>query len=371
VLAVIGLVALAVVSRVAGWRPALVGIGVALVGIAAASWMNHWLAQMNWPSGTARVNLSDDLLSVHGLWRVFGITVGQLWYATVASACLVPLGAMWAVADIRRAQGPDRFRRFIATGLGMCALFGIAVGVAAVANDPPTSNWFVYGRYVAVVMPLFIAWGVAALLDRRTHLRRVFIASSAACIPVLYGIVRAYAGAAISKPNTNIIVEATVVIMARPFTDSSILVLHIGIASAVALVLFGIAVAAAATPWRAGALAVLVAASVVCLVGAIGQISRFLDSNNFPHGQTAMQFEAVTRAKHLGWDLQTDSIIWKLRYAYYVEDGNVEAFNSAAEPPPSNAETVVAGANWNGAKYGYRRLALAPGWASAGIWVKT
>jgi hypothetical protein len=370
VLAVIGLLALAVASRVAGWRPALAGIAVGLVGIAGASWMNHWLARINWPSGSAGVHLSGDLWSGHGIWRVFGVTVGQLWYATVASACLVPLGAMWAVADIRRAHGPDRFRRFIAAALGIGALFGIAVGVAAVAGDPNTSNWFVYGRYVAVVIPLFVAWGVAALLDRRTRLRRLFIVISAACVPILYAAVRAYAGTKISQPNTNIITDPTVVIMARPFTDSSLFVLHIGIVSAVALAVFAVAVVAVAARLRTVAVTALVVCSVACVAGAIGQISRFLDSNNFPHGRTAMQIDAVTKAKHLGWDLQTNSAIWRYRYAYYVENGDVEPFNSAAGPPPENADTVISGPNWNGAKFGYRRLMIAPGWNAAGIWVK-
>jgi hypothetical protein len=277
---------------------------------------------------------------------------------------------MWAVADIRRARGPDRFRRFIAVALGIGALFGIAAGVGAVADDPPTSNWFVYGRYVAVVVPLFTAWGVAALLDRRTRLRRLFIVVSAACVPILYGAVRAYAGTKISRPNTNIIADPTVVIMARPFTDSYILILHVGIASAVALAVFAVAVVAAAARLRTIAVTVLVVCSVACVVGAIGQISRFLDSHNFPHGRTAMQIEAVTKAKHLGWDLQTNYAIWKLRYAYYVENGDVESFNSATGPPPENADSVISGPNWNGARFGYRLLMIAPDWKAAGIWVK-
>ena len=235
VLVALGVLALFVATRVSGWRPALVGVAVATGGIAAAWSFDSWLQRRNWPGGAAAVGVHGDLLSGHGLARTAGVAIGQLWYVTVASACLAPLGLMWAVSTIGAFTGPDRIRRMVVAGLSLGSVLAIAVGVAAVAGDPPTSNWYVYGRYAAAAMPLPVALGVVCLVDRTTPMRRLLIAVSAAIVPTLLLIVRLYGGRRIDVPNAFAPAVPTIVVMARPFTSASPSVLKIGLASVVAL----------------------------------------------------------------------------------------------------------------------------------------
>jgi hypothetical protein len=371
ILAILGLVALAAVGRVAGWQTTLAGVVAGGAGLIGATRLNDWLRNVSWPNGAATVGVNNDLLSGHGLARTVGITAGQLWYAAVASACLVPLGAMWAFADAGRTSGPARARRAMAASLALGAIVGIALGVAVVAQDPPTANWFVYGRYVAIAMPLPIAWGVICLLDRTLGLRRwVFIAASVALVPVLYGIVTIYAGRRIDRPNAYAIAVPSIVAMARPFTHAPTLVLKIGIASVVAIVVFGVAVIAAAARWRGWAVAVLTTAAIVCLAGASTVISHADDRAAFPDGLTGAGIDAVRTATHLGWDARAGSIMWRLRYAYYVAYGNVEVFDGANGQPPADADVVVSTPAWDGRAFGYRLLTQTPGWSGA-VWVRS
>jgi hypothetical protein len=373
VIAAAGIVLLVIAIRWIGWRLAAVAIVAGLILMAAAVRFNIWLMRTDWPGyPTGQLIPGSGSKSTPGesggIGRALSFTSGQLWYATVASACLVPLGFLFILMHTRRETGRARIASAAAAIFAIVALGATTAGpatlMASTAHNQLLASHFVYGRYVAVVIPIFAAWGVASLLETRAWWRRTAWLPTVAILGILTFWTYTFADSRLLKLPVNTITVPTILAIVRPFISvGHAAQIHLPRTTAIALVVF--IVVAALSAFRLRWLAAIAAAAVFLTWSGTSFVTNIhrADSRTFPGGHTGMQISAVTHAKHLAWDLQiapTVNIQWKLRYTFYAEDGPLTKFNSSVSAPPANSDVVVAAATWDGTALGFVRVTQTP-----------
>ena len=113
--------------------------------------------------GDALSRVTDPSL----LWGAVQATVGQLWYLTVATLGLLPLGVLW-LATSRR----------LVTGVRLVVLAACVATLAASAvymSDGTRVDHMVYGRYLEGIVPLLLVAGTAAVVAWRSVLHRLLL----------------------------------------------------------------------------------------------------------------------------------------------------------------------------------------------------
>jgi len=179
-LGIVAVAAVFLVFRRQWWGLAVLG---ALFG--ATRVVNHALLDAIYAAKSASVegDVFNRLTDVHLLWGAAKATIGQLWYLTVATYGLVPLGALW-LGTTRRLSRPVR----------LFTLFAVLATLAASAlemSDGTRVDHMVYGRYMEGTAPVLLVAGAAALVAWRHLLPRlvgVVVATSVVLALVLVAV---------------------------------------------------------------------------------------------------------------------------------------------------------------------------------------
>ena len=169
----LGMIAVAGVwLLVLAWRHrvALAGIVTLVVLFAATRVLDHLLLDAIYSSRSAGVegDVLGRLTDIHLLRGAAKASVGQLWYLTVATLGLVPLGVLW-LATAKR----------IPRTVGWVTIAGVAATLGASAlemSDGYRIDHMVYGRYMEGVVPVLLVAGAAAVVAWRSLLPRLLAA---------------------------------------------------------------------------------------------------------------------------------------------------------------------------------------------------
>lgn len=143
------------------------GIAAVLVLFVATRLVNHALLDAIYSKTSAGVegDVLGRLTDPHLVWGAGKAAVGQLWYLTVASLGLVPLGALWLLTARR-----------LPTAVRVVTLVACVATLAASAvemSDGTRVDHMVYGRYVEGIVPVLLVAGAAAVAAWRTVLPRL------------------------------------------------------------------------------------------------------------------------------------------------------------------------------------------------------
>jgi hypothetical protein len=146
---------------------AAAGIGALVVLFAATRVVDGLLLDAIYSKTSAGVegDVLGRLTDVHLLWGGAKAAVGQLWYLTVATFGLVPIGVLWLLTARR-----------LPTALRLVTLAACLATLAASSlemSDGTRVDHMVYGRYVEGVVPVLLVAGAAALVAWRTVLPRL------------------------------------------------------------------------------------------------------------------------------------------------------------------------------------------------------
>jgi hypothetical protein len=177
-------VTLAVVAR--RERRTLVGLVPLVALYLATRLVDHALLHAIYAERSARVegDVLGRLTDPHLLWGAAKATVGQLWYLTVATFGLAPLGALWLATTKR-----------IPRALGVVTLSSCLAMLAASAlemSDGTRVDHMVYGRYMEGAVPVLLVAGAAAVLAWQSVLPRLLpaLAGLATLLAVALVVVR-------------------------------------------------------------------------------------------------------------------------------------------------------------------------------------
>jgi hypothetical protein len=168
-------------------RAAGAGIGAVVVLFAVTRLVDHALLEAIYSPVSAGVegDVLGRLTDPHLVWGAAKAGVGQLWYLTVATLGLAPIGALWLLTTKR-----------LPTAVRLVTLFAALATLAASAiemSDGTRVDHMVYGRYVEGIVPVLLLAGAAGLVAWRTYLPRllagvaVLAAALAAVLVLLRG----------------------------------------------------------------------------------------------------------------------------------------------------------------------------------------
>jgi hypothetical protein len=258
-----GLLGVVLLRRGAARRDVAVAAQVVATTAALAWALNHWLQARVYPGGILSMSdyLVDRLTSIDGLAWTLSLTAGQIWYLITATWGLAGLGLLALISTVIRRTAPPPIRTMAAIVLAV--VLGVALGSSAALPDEHSVNNFFYGRYLACVAPLLFAAGTAVLHLRRTRLPRAFAATAAAAV-LCGGIASLYAGDRLTAYPYLKFNFPEISALTRQWSS-----LHVGQATAGAILLLALVIAIAATTGRestilaAAALALLNLAAVV------------------------------------------------------------------------------------------------------------
>jgi hypothetical protein len=173
---------------------------VGLIGTAALAWgLNRHLKAVRWVAGVEQLEGSpgtwwDLVTSADGLGELALTAVGQAWYLVVGSLGLVVVGLAALVRAVRSGDGlaseagaatatEAERRRTVLTYLLVVAAGVFATSVLFFAQNQFRADHYVYGRHNDSFTPLWVAAGLALVLDRaRARAALVAVAASAATI---------------------------------------------------------------------------------------------------------------------------------------------------------------------------------------------
>ncbi|MFI2607081.1 hypothetical protein [Kitasatospora sp. NPDC018619] len=198
VVALTALVLLVVLA--AGWAPrlaSLAGLGGLGVSYLGAKLLERFVEGQfkDVPPSTVGNKVFENLEDSRYIGTIVARTFGQLWYFMTSTYGFGAVALVLCVAVVFRRRYPvaDRVVAFALVAM----LFGTALAAAAgLADNDRTDNW-VYARYCAVLVPLFLVVGLAALF--RAGARALLWAALAgtAAIGIIQLSVGAYAGSAL------------------------------------------------------------------------------------------------------------------------------------------------------------------------------
>jgi hypothetical protein len=137
------------------------------------------------------------------VWGAAKALLGQLWYLTVATLGLVPIGALW-LATSKRVSRPVAWTVLA----GALATLGAS---ALQMSDGTRVDHLVYGRYVEGAVPVLLVAGAAALVAWRSELVRLYalVAGGGALLAIVLVVGRggdAFAGDVMPLNVTGILV---------------------------------------------------------------------------------------------------------------------------------------------------------------------
>ncbi len=352
----------------------------ALLAVAAAWTLNHYLSSVLYPSGTRSLSgqLISTLGSLHGLIHVVEMAAGQVWRLTLDSWGLAGIGLIAAVAAIgRRDLRPD---------LRIMAGLSVAVTVLIAATAPAalpsdTSQTWASGRYLDGMIVTFFLLGAVVLL-RASAARILAYAACATGLTVLAAVIVAiYAGTSLPTNGIGAAFNfAELAVLTQNWTQANML-----LATAVALGLLGLWAVAAITirrwrgAWLTRGLGVLgLGVAAVCLV-ALAQMTSHV-SRASTSAEVAKTTEMVTASGLRPGDqiAISSDLSWELSIpqAFAIWWTEPEFFNPASQAPPAGVSAVEvpwtgqsARASWPHAPAGWR---VAASDASAGwvVWRK-
>ncbi|MEV7183038.1 hypothetical protein [Kitasatospora sp. NPDC093102] len=332
-----------VVVLALGWAPRLASLAGA--GALGASYLGAKLLAgfiesrfKDVPPSDVGNKVFENLGDSKYIGTIIARTFGQLWYFMTSTYGFGAIALVLCAVVVfrRRYTVAERVVAFTMVAL----LFGTALASAAgLADNDRTDNW-VYARYCAVLVPLFLVVGLAALFRARARALLWMALVGTVAIGVIQLSVGAYAGAALKlwvSPWT---------VPDAMFLASSWEGLHLARTSFGAL-----AVLAACLLLRVAGGRRVVAALVACvaLFAAYATVA-VTDNVSGPHAQER-KYQAVGVAKEAGLRkgdnvaLDTD-LDWDARMAmaYEVYWGRVWSEDlKAGSNPPEEATAVLAG----------------------------
>ncbi|WP_030232451.1 phospholipid carrier-dependent glycosyltransferase [Streptomyces sp. NRRL S-350] len=339
---VVALTALVLVVVLAfGWAPrlsALAGIGALGVSVLGAKLLAGFVENQfkDVPPSTVGNKVFENLENSKYIGTIIARTFGQLWYFMTSTYGFGAVAFVLCVVAVFR-RGFSVAERVVAFCM-IAMLFGTALASAAgLADTDRVDNW-VYARYCAVLVPLFLVVGLAALFRAGTRSLLRLALVGVVVIGVIQVSVTAYAGSALKE-------------WALPWTvpDAMFLAstwdnLHMGRTTVGAL-----AVLAACLLLRVAGGRRVVAAVVGCvtLFAAYATVA-ITDNIAEPHARTRT-YEAVGLAKEAGlrkgdsvvldWDFDWGA---RMALAYEVYWGRVWTDNvKAGNTPPEKATAVL------------------------------
>jgi hypothetical protein len=318
-------------------------VATALVIIAAGAWATHLLNDfLNDASygGTARGEATDrlgDLFDGHGPMTAAANLVGQTWYLLVSTfglAAVVVIGAV-TVARRRAIGSAERVAPVVAI---LLVLTGLLLAISAAAFPVRTRpDMLIYGRYVEIVTPALIAFGLAALA-RMAPSPKLLRALATAL--VLLTVATALISAGADDPGT----PNRWNIGGLPFVTA-----QLGPA-----ILVGAAAVAAAGGWllalatrRQPKLVCAAALALFAPVIAYGIWNPVVKSERdvYPGGWTSP--EPVVDGndiRSVAYDLDHQDVIGLYAVQWFLPDTPVTLFSARRRPPPSRY--VISDSHW-------------------------
>jgi hypothetical protein len=230
---------------------AAAGIGALVVAFAATRVVDHLLLDAIYSKTSAGVegDVLGRLTDVHLLWGGVKAAIGQLWYLTVATLGLAPIGALWLLTTKR-----------LPTALRLVTLVACLATLAASSlemSDGIRVDHMVYGRYVEGIVPVLLVAGAAGLVAWRTVLPRLLGGVAVLAVVLAVALVVVRRGGDLFSGD----VMPLNVLGLLPFRDGTGPdVLRIDVARTTILALVGAGVVVAATRWKAVAGLAVVAA---------------------------------------------------------------------------------------------------------------
>jgi hypothetical protein len=183
----LGLVPLAILGLVALWRwnglpgrSALAGSLAALGGFLAVRAWDAYLIPRLWPGGVIERegSFAARLLDPAKLAAALLSLAGQLWYLSVTTAGLFPLGVVVLVGIAWRGEKATRAAALFT--LAAAAMFLFTSSLFVVEFD--RVDKMIYGRYAETFLAPFLAAGLGGLLAGALRRRRTGLAALAALV---------------------------------------------------------------------------------------------------------------------------------------------------------------------------------------------
>jgi hypothetical protein len=336
-----------------GWRDqrAWIGLVVLVLLVAAVRLLDHIIVEAIYdPSSSAMEgNIIRRLREPRLLWGSVKAGIGQLWYLSVATLGLVPIGLVWLVTQRRLPRPP------LLMLLG--ALAAVFAASALFMSDGIRVDHWVYGRYLEGVVPLLLVAGVAAVVTTNSRRMRWFFA--------LVGFVGALALLLAGLRDGHVLRGGVM-----PLNVTGILAYRarpelIDVAKLTVIALVLIALVAALCRWRRLAGVALV---VVVFTGAAATAQ---DRTLRPYDERWAGYSAIPQVVNR---LTDDGAVTYLRSAYKVEPANLYQLELAdrgvrfADDDP-DTDLVIASSTWRGA--GARLVYVEPTgpFATQALWV--
>ncbi|WP_353648259.1 hypothetical protein ABLG96_15590 [Nakamurella sp. A5-74] len=370
--AVGGVVGLAFMRKI-GLLPVLVCAGTAVVALGVGLWLNVITMRANYPgrslSSLIPVNGGSDRPGTGLADQAFS-TSGQVWYLAVASGLLALYGVLHAWHLALTGDKALRTTRLAAAVLvtGAGAAFTIGSAAVLLVSAPTRSpDYLVYGRYVAALMPVLIAFGVVGML--RTPDRTIWILRGATI--ALAGVLTVLVGIGLNRFDTST--------PPRPFPIPGVSTLaswipgnisrvHQVPITLVAMVFFAVCCGVVIRPGRrsrAAVVALITVSGVALSVSAVTSIAQKSDDFGYRAG-AAFDVPLVTRTERIAWDSSmagggVPNIVARLNFAYFANDATIEQFDSTRQAPPDSASVIAASPRFKGDAIGLTRAYKVPG----------
>jgi len=275
----------------------------------------------------------DELLRFVGIRTALANLLGQTWYLLVATFGLaaVVLGNLLSRRNDDEESPPDLSRPIVAA---LLALTGLLLLISASAFPERTRpDMLIYGRYVEVVSPALIAFGVAALARARAPRAVVWPLAGFAALTALVVLIRVTASDPDPANRWNI--------TALPFVTMQLGAAVLIGAAVVALI--GAALLRSASSRSLGALGLVALAlfGAVVLYSAWNPV-RSSERAVYPGGWSSPQAAAeASGADRIAYDLDNYETVGLYVFQWFLPDQRIVLFHGDREAPP--APLVIAG----------------------------
>ncbi|MCU1375695.1 MAG: hypothetical protein JWO68_2981 [Actinomycetia bacterium] len=336
----LGVVAVAgVFLVVVGWqrrlpRPAAgTGLAVLVVLFVATRLVDHALLDAIYSTRSAAIegDVLGRLTDPHLLWGAVKATVGQLWYLSVATLGLAPLGALWLLTT-RRLPTPLRV-------VTLAACLATLAASALEMSDGTRVDHMVYGRYVEGMVPVLLVAGAAAVAAWRHVLPRL-LAGVVVLTAGLAGLLLLLRGRDVFHGNVMPLNVTGILFWRR--SESEVEVLRITV-----LALLATGAVLAVARWKALAGLALVAALFAgSAASAQARTLRPFDDywgnvTEIPEAVRAVSDHGAVSYDKAGYDAYAANF-----YQLELSDRGVRFFDSRTGPEPTT-DLVIAAPDWH------------------------
>jgi hypothetical protein len=345
----------------AAWRrrvpraQAVVAIAVATAVIAATAAVEWWLRDVLWSSPPLNENSSRTLLSnlsPEHWGRVALNGLGEAWYLSAASFCVVVLGVVAFVGVVGSLRSLWRAEPAAVAAAAAIASFAGTILIGALFGVALTrADQAVYGRYVDEFSGVLLVAATAAGFSRPRRLASLAIAPAVlvGSAAVIYGVRGhdAFVGDVQKLAIPGLLGLQALVEGATVFSHSIRLW---GITALAAALFAGFALLAAVTR-ISGQTAAAIAFLTLALLGERRSLKPFVDFWNDAYGCVPVAVEAIHgQTGDIAVDLRGIDPNARNRYQYLLPGYRFEYFDSSRSRPP--APLVLALQGWRGAESG-------------------